>query len=75
MQAELGKYAKSGGEREIECSDQLPLAATVPYEDSDECWTMLGKSSLDVSAILERAFLSTDTERGVGEPCGMSAAL
>lgn len=82
MQAEICKYAEANlpmetkGERRIGLSGQLPLAATVPPKEpnKDEWWTTLGHSSLDVSAILQRAFPKAHTGSEVAKQDGMFVA-
>ncbi|KAL3152012.1 hypothetical protein ABBQ32_001130 [Trebouxia sp. C0010 RCD-2024] len=82
MQAEICKYAEANlpmetkGERRIGLSGQLPLAATVPPKEpnKDEWWTTLGHSSLDVSAILQRAFPKAHTGSEVAKQDGFKLA-
>ncbi|KAL3142809.1 hypothetical protein ABBQ38_003108 [Trebouxia sp. C0009 RCD-2024] len=69
VQAEPCKYAEADlptetrGERRIGLSCQPPVAAIIPPKEpnTDEWWTALGNSSLDVSAILQRAFFKPHT--------------
>lgn len=86
VQAEVGKPAEDGwclGTRggqlpsdQLSLPDQLPVAATTSSEESDEWWAVSTSAdgSLDISAILQKTFLGTDTCKSIAEPNGMSAA-
>lgn len=86
VQAEVSKYAEDdwcvgtrGGQLpcdQLPLPDQLPVAATRPSEECDEWWAVSASAdgSLDISAILQKTFLSTNTCRSIAEPNGMSVA-
>lgn len=82
VQAEPCKYAEADlptetrGERRIGLSCQPPVAAIIPPKEpnTDEWWTALGNSSLDVSAILQRAFFKPHTGTEAAKQDGIFVA-
>lgn len=80
MQADMGEDLESKlhtgriDKTQTRISGQLPLAAVRPFNKTvtNEWWTVSGRSSMDVSDVLQATFVKTCTGREGAEHRGMS---